>query len=109
VCFPNSFRTHFLREEPVAKTYRRVVLENAYLRAEFAPDLGGMVWRLYDKIHQAEAIQRMDRVKPTHGGFGGAYVDGGIELNYPFAHSVTNCFPARRRSGRTRTGRAPTS
>ncbi len=106
VCFPNPFRTHFLREQPVERTYRRVVLENAYLRVEFAPDLGGMVWRLYDKIHQAEAIQHMDRVKPTHGGFGGSYVDGGIELNYPFAHSITNTWPRKTQVEKNQDGSA---
>ena len=93
--YPNPFNTHFLREKLEDREYKRVVLENAYLRVEFTPEMGGRIWRLYDKVHANEAVHLNDSAKPYPGGFGGAYVAGGIELNFPFAHSVTNCWPRR--------------
>ena len=48
VCYPQQFRNHALREEPVQRDWRIIVLENDYLRVEFAPELGGMIWRLFD-------------------------------------------------------------
>lgn len=93
--YPHPFHNHFLREKLVTKEYQRIILENAYLRVEFAPDLGGRIWRLYDKVHGEEIVHHNDSIKPYPGGFGGAYSAGGIELNYPYAHSVTNTWPRK--------------
>lgn len=93
--YPCAFHNHFLREKLVAKEYKRITFENDYLLVEFAPDLGGRVWRLYDKVHGEDIIHHNDCAKPYPGGFGGAYCAGGIELNYPFAHSVTNTWPRK--------------
>ncbi len=43
VCYPQPFRNHSLREKPVQRDWRIIVLENEYLRVEFAPELGGMI------------------------------------------------------------------
>lgn len=93
--YPSPFHTHFLREKPVDKSYKLIVVENEYLRVEFAPELGGRIWRLLDKIHNEDAIHYNDSIKPYPGGFGGAYTAGGMELNYPFAHSITNTWPRK--------------
>ena len=93
--YPCAFHNHFLREELVDKEYRRISFENEFLIAEFLPELGGRIWRLYDKLHAEEVVHKNDCVKPYPGGFGGAYTAGGIELNYPFAHSITNTWPRK--------------
>ena len=93
--YPCNFHNHFLREELVAKEYRRITFENEFLIIEFLPELGGRIWRLYDKLHGEEVVHKNDCVKPYPGGFGGAYTAGGIELNYPFAHSITNTWPRK--------------
>jgi hypothetical protein len=93
--YPSPFHAHFLREKPVDKSYRLIVVENEYLRVEFAPELGGRIWRLLDKVHNEDAVHYNDSIKPYPGGFGGAYTAGGMELNYPFAHSITNTWPRK--------------
>ncbi len=93
--YPCNFHNHFLREELVDKEYRRITFENEFLIVEFLPELGGRIWRLYDKLHGEEVVHKNDCVKPYPGGFGGAYTAGGIELNYPFAHSITNTWPRK--------------
>ena len=93
--YPCAFHNHFLREKPVDREYRRITFENEFLIVEFLPELGGRIWRLYDKLHDEEVVHKNDCVKPYPGGFGGAYTAGGIELNYPFAHSITNTWPRK--------------
>lgn len=95
--YPCAFHNHFLREKLVDRQYRRITFENPYLIVEFLPELGGRIWRLYDKLHDEEVVHKNDCVKPYPGGFGGAYTAGGIELNYPFAHSITNTWPRNTR------------
>jgi hypothetical protein len=106
VSFPCAFHSHFLREEPVKKSYDRVALENEFLRVEFLPELGGRIWRIYDKKHGYDVVHTNDAIKPYPGGFGGAYCAGGIELNYPYAHSVTNCWPRQTDSRQRHDGSA---
>jgi len=93
--YPCAFHNHFLREKLIDRQYRRITFENPYLIVEFLPELGGRIWRLYDKLHEEEVVHKNDCVKPYPGGFGGAYTAGGIELNYPFAHSITNTWPRK--------------
>jgi tetratricopeptide (TPR) repeat protein len=95
VCYPQQFRNHALREEPVQRDWRIIVLENDYLRVEFAPELGGMIWRLFDKVHQRDVLYAPGSVRPTTDGFGGGYTAGGLELDYPYAHAITNIWPRK--------------
>jgi tetratricopeptide (TPR) repeat protein len=95
VCFPNPFRHQIIREKPVDINWRIIVLENEYLHIEFAPELGGMIWRLYDKVHGKDVLHAPGKVKPTGDGFGGTYTAGGLELNYPYAHSINNTWPRK--------------
>ncbi|HEY3297702.1 MAG TPA: DUF5107 domain-containing protein [Armatimonadota bacterium] len=95
VTYPCVFHNHFLREELVTKSYERISFENEYLLVEFAPELGGRVWRIYDKIHGEDVVHLNDSIKTYPGGFGGAYTAGGIELDYPYSHAVTNTWPRK--------------
>ncbi|HLA59413.1 MAG TPA: DUF5107 domain-containing protein, partial [Puia sp.] len=95
VCYPVAHKTHVIREKPADIAWRIVVLENEYLRVEFAPELGGMIWRLFDKVHNVDVLHKPGKVSPTMDGFGGTYTPGGLELNYPYAHSVTNTWPRK--------------
>lgn len=94
-CYPVAFKSHIIREKPADVSWRIVVLENKYLHVEFAPELGGMIWRLFDKVHNADILNAPGKVSPTADGFGGTYTPGGLELNYPYAHSVTNTWPRK--------------
>src|SRR6266498_1741570 len=94
-CYPVPFKSHVIREKPVDVNWRIVVLENEYLHVEFAPELGGMIWRLFDKVHNSDILHAPGKVSPTAAGFGGTYTPGGLELNYPYAHAVTNTWPRK--------------
>jgi hypothetical protein len=94
-CYPAPFRNQVLREKPVNIDWRIVVLENENLRVEFVPDFGGMIWRLYDKVHEQDVLHAPGIARPTADGFGGTYMPGGLELNYPYAHSITNTWPRK--------------
>lgn len=95
VCYPVPYNGHILREKPRNVDWRIVVLENEFLRVEFAPELGGMIWRLFDKVHNEDVLHAPGKVFPSSDGFGGTYTAGGLELNYPYAHSVTNTWPRK--------------
>ena len=95
ICYPQPFRNHIIREKPVDIKWRIVVLENDLIRVEFAPELGGMIWRLYDKVHNTDVLHAPQKVKPVADGFGGTYTPGGIEFNYPYAHSISNTWPRK--------------
>ena len=95
ICYPVQFKSHIIREKPVNVDWRIIVLENEFIRVEFAPELGGMIWRLYDKVHSQDVLHAPGKVSPTADGFGGTYTPGGLEWNYPYAHSITNTWPRK--------------
>lgn len=73
----------------VLRTFRLVVLENEHLRAEVAPELGGRVYGLFDKRIGREILFRNPVVKPVRILPIWAFISGGIEFNFPIAHSPT--------------------
>ncbi|MEN8227914.1 MAG: DUF5107 domain-containing protein [Bacteroidota bacterium] len=82
------------------KKIRILVAENEYLKIGMAPDYGGRLWFVYDKIRQKEVIHRnYKEAKLYTSGMGKQYLGGGLELNIPNAHSHTN---ARKRECVTR-------
>ncbi len=68
-----------------------LVAENEYLKIGMAPDYGGRLWFVYDKIRHKEVIHRNYKTaKFYNAGMGYQYLGGGLELNIPNAHSHTN-------------------
>lgn len=68
-----------------------LVAENEYLKIGMAPDYGGRLWFLYDKINRRDVIHRVHTdAKILNAGMGLNYMGGGLELNIPNAHSYTN-------------------
>jgi tetratricopeptide (TPR) repeat protein len=68
-----------------------LVAENEYLKIGMAPDYGGRLWFIYDKIRNREVIHRnYKEAKFYNSGMGYQYLGGGMELNIPNAHSQTN-------------------
>lgn len=78
--------------EPAAvpRGFRLLVLENDSLRIEVTPELGGRVYSLFDKRIGQEILFRNPVVKPTRILPVWAYISGGIEFNFPIAHSPTS-------------------
>ncbi len=75
---------------PVARSFRMVVLENDCLRVEVAPELGGRIYSLFDKRIGREILFRNPVVKPVRILPIWAFISGGMEFNFPIAHSPTS-------------------
>jgi tetratricopeptide (TPR) repeat protein len=76
-------------DQPVVRPWTVIHLENKYLKVEILPELGGRVFRLYDKLAGQEMVYPQASIKPVLAGVRGAWVAGGIEFNFPDCHSVT--------------------
>ncbi|MEG2287214.1 MAG: DUF5107 domain-containing protein, partial [Ruthenibacterium sp.] len=63
------------------RAVRCAVLENACLRAEFLPDYGGRLWRLYDKTAQRELLYTNDVLRASNLAVRDAWFAGGVEWN----------------------------
>ena len=74
----------------VPRAFRMVVLENDALRVEIAPELGGRVYSLFDKRLGKEILFSNPVVKPVRILPIWAFISGGIEFNFPIAHSPTS-------------------
>lgn len=77
-------------DKPVLREFRMVVLENDLLRVEVAPELGGRVYSLFDKRIGKEVLFSNPVVKPVRYLPIWAFISGGIEFNFPIAHSPTS-------------------
>ncbi len=75
---------------PVPRAFRMVALENECLRVEVAPELGGRVYSLCDKRIGREILFSNPVVKPVRILPIWAFISGGIEFNFPIAHSPTS-------------------
>lgn len=86
---------------PVRRAFRMVALENEFLRLEVAPELGGRVYSLVDKRLGREVLFRNPVVKPVRILPIWAFISGGIEFNFPIAHSPTSIATVGCATGRT--------
>lgn len=62
------------------RTFRTVILENAYLRATIIPALGGRIWGIFDKRTGTEILPNTDKPSFVEGGRRGVTLDAGITL-----------------------------
>lgn len=86
---------------PVSRAFRMIVLENDALRVEVAPELGGRVYSLFDKRIGKEILFSNPVVKPVRILPIWAFISGGIEFNFPIAHSPTSIAEVGCTTGRT--------
>jgi len=86
---------------PVSRSFRMVVLENDLVRAEIAPELGGRVYSFFDKRIGKEILFSNPVVKPVRILPIWAFISGGIEFNFPIAHSPTSIAEVGCSTGRT--------
>jgi tetratricopeptide (TPR) repeat protein len=77
-----------LTDQRVPKTYRAIYLENQYLKITILPELGGHVYSVYDKLHSREMLYRNRVIKYGLVGPRGAWIAGGMEFSFPFAHTT---------------------
>ena len=72
------------------RTFRTVVLENAYLRATIIPELGGRILRLEDKRAKADAIPYDPTLTLADGGLRGVTSPSGIQVATGFEHRLNS-------------------
>ena len=77
--------------EPQA--YKALYLENQYLKIIVLPQLGGHVYSIFDKVHHREVLYRNHVVKYGLVGPRGAWIAGGMEFSFPYAHSMDTVSP----------------
>ncbi len=83
-----------LSAEPSPVKHRAVVLENRYLKVVVLPDMGGRVFRLYDKVAGVEALMVPPSIKFQNVSNRGAWIAGGIEFNFGHrGHTVHTVSP----------------
>ena len=76
------------------KNLECVVLENDYLKASFAPSMGGKLWSLFDKVENRELLFANPVVQPAYLAACNAWCSGGVEWNCGiFGHSPMTCRP----------------
>ncbi len=81
-------RDRHVREVEIA------VLENEYLRAEFFPEFGGRLRRLYDKEHDRELLYVNPVFQPCNLALRNAWFSGGVEFNVGIkGHNPLTCSP----------------
>lgn len=77
----------------VAETYQAIYLENQYLRITILPQLGGHVYSIYDKVDHREVLYRNHVIKYGLIGPRGAWISGGMEFSFPYAHTMDTVSP----------------
>ncbi len=82
-----------LTDHKIQKTYRAIYLENQYLKLTILPDLGGHLYSVYDKIDHREVLYRNRVVKYGLVGARGAWISGGMEFSFPYAHTNDTVSP----------------
>jgi tetratricopeptide (TPR) repeat protein len=77
-----------LSDQRAPRSWQAIYLENQYLKITVLPELGGHVYSIYDKVHRREMLYRNNVIKPGLVGPRGAWIAGGIEFSFPFAHTT---------------------
>lgn len=89
--FPYRAQDNYSREFNGEKL-EGVVLENKYLKATFAPSVGGKLWSLFDKVEGKELLFKNTVARPAYFGIRNAWCSGGVEWNCGiFGHSPLTC------------------
>lgn len=80
-------------DEPRARQWQAVHLENEYLRLVVLPELGGRIHVAYDKTTDYDFFYRNNVIKPALVGLAGPWVSGGVEFNWPQHHRPATHLP----------------
>lgn len=78
-----------LTDKRTEKTYKAVYLENEYLKVTVLPELGGHLYRIFDKTMNRDVLYSNPVMKYAMVALRGAWVSGGIEWNFPDGHTLT--------------------
>jgi tetratricopeptide (TPR) repeat protein len=70
-----------------------VFLENEFIKIDLFPEIGGRLWGALDKSDNYDFIYRQHVIKPALVGMLGAWLEGGIEWNFPHHHRANAYMP----------------
>ncbi len=82
-----------LTHDRTTQSYTALYLENEYLRVIILPQLGGHVYSIYDKRNRREVLYRDHVIKYGLVGPRGAWISGGMEFSFPYAHTMVSVSP----------------
>lgn len=88
------------------KNYKLVILENKYVRIEIMPEIGGRIYRAFDKTNHYDFVYYNRVIKPALVGLAGPWISGGIEFNWPQHHRPNTFGPVEYRFGQSEDGSA---
>lgn len=77
--YPYSEQNFYAEESE--REVRVAILENDWLYAEFLPDLGGRLWKLYDKKRERDVLYTNDVIRFRNLSIRNAWFSGGVEWN----------------------------
>ena len=91
--YPYSLRTDLSTTASLVR-HRVVVIENFFARVEVFPDLGGHVYRYFDKVAEKEVFMVAPTIKFQNIAPRGIWIAGGIEFNFGrTGHSLKTSAP----------------
>lgn len=80
-------------DEKVDKKYQAIFLENEYIKVTILPEIGGRIYRAYDKTNDYDFVYHNQVIKPALVGLAGPWISGGIEFNWPQHHRPSTFLP----------------
>lgn len=75
------------------RAWRRLNLENQYLRCSVLPDLGGHLYTCTDKVNGRDLFYANTSIKLANVAYRGAWAAFGIEFNFPVSHNWMTVSP----------------
>ena len=95
--YPNRIVNQVRRDELTDRPYSVIELENAFLKLEIIPELGGRIFSALDKKTGYDFFYRQHVIKPALIGMLGLWVSGGMEFNWPVHHNPATFAPVEYR------------
>lgn len=85
------FRFDMYTDTPVPQAWTVVELENAYLKVQILPQVGGKIWSAIEKSSGRAFVYDNHVVKFRDIAMRGPWTSGGIEANYGIIGHTPNC------------------
>lgn len=82
-----------IAETKTDRTWKAVLIENAFLRVMVLPEIGGRIHIGQDKSNGYDFFYRQNSIKPALVGLAGPWASGGVEFNWPQHHRPATFMP----------------